>query len=74
MFLIIGIWIAVSDRKNSDTYLYFPILCVAIPMMIFIPLSIYLSTFSEYSDIAYVMLYAPPVLILAWLALTMFGI
>ena len=73
IFLFSGFYISFSLRKKSTTFMNVPLLMGGLPILFLVPLSNYLADTENFSELDNIILYGPPVSILAWLYLAMFG-
>ena len=74
IFLIFGVFVAVSDRNITDTMLYVPLFFGLIPILVFIKLGFYLNDYVAVDSILYVLMVLPVFTLVVWLTLALFGL
>ncbi|KAM3142483.1 hypothetical protein pb186bvf_005385 [Paramecium bursaria] len=74
IFLIFGVFAAVSDRKQGDTFLYIPLFCGIGPILGCLRLANYLSSYQDMDSLITIVEIAPVLTLIIWLTLSLFGI
>lgn len=74
IYVILGIYIAATSRKESDTFLFIPLFLIAFPIFGLYPLSDEFRNHKSTEVIADLTLYGPPTTCMIWLLLSILGI